>query len=444
MSKCQTTAAGLAALALFGAASALAVPQTRPLFTFIEREDNDFCDRAQSINAYDASMYTEDPQARDCFYITGKLQQDCVWDIEPKCALRVYDKPQPARNSTGGVIAGQFCEPIVASSDTGELHYVVPIDGAVRLAVAAVSDAFDGTVNGLVNNGPHGEKGEVTIKVFYNDDAHTRTVYEVPDQYYVFHFVNGADALRVAFIIPSWVRDVNILCCNNTGVVGVCYDTDFYHVTGLDAGQPYCVSVIGGLNPACDKTDTYVGIFNKNCFEIGADDDSGQGPYSEICTFAENDGSITIGVTGHGDTDFDGLLDSTQAQFYDFLEFLYIRYQWGPGRNGFVHGASTKDDSYSDVIRYPRTIIDPITHAAVPLWETYPNFFAPGAPPESRFDHGICGGYCIKVQKATHVAGGSSGGGAVMDGHRADLDGNGRVNSVDLALLLSYWGPVNR
>jgi hypothetical protein len=428
MSNRDLKAARLAALALFAGSAAYAVPVSIPNYTFCEDEINDYCDRAQYINALDAIDEVTLESATDCFYITGKLQADCVWDIAPKCALVVYGKPQPARTSTGAVIPNNFCEPIIASSNEGILEGVTPIDGAVRLAVAALTDAFDGTVNGLNNNGRHNERGEVTIKVRYNSETGERVR---PDQKYTFHFQNGSDALRWAIVVPSDTTSVDIECDNETGTVEVCYDIDFYHITGLEAGQAYAVQVIGGLTPECVKTDTVLGIYNKECIQIAFDDDGGQDMYSQVITYAEIDGSITVAVSGKGDEDFNGLLDATQQDYFDFLNILDVRHDLA---YTYYPGSSTKDDSEGDVIRYPRSIWDDTRYTA---------FFSPGNPPESRYDHGICGGYCIKVSVADHVSSGPGGsGGSVMTPARADVNADGFVNAQDLALMLSYWGTV--
>lgn len=447
MSNCQIKVAHLAALALLGGATAFAIPESAPVYTFCEEERNDSCEYPQYINAEDAIDEGSNPvrSARDCFYITGTLKEDCIWDIEPKCALRVYDKPQPARNASGNPIAGQFCEPILRSSDNfGWIRGVTPIDGAIRLGVAAFQDAFDGSINGLNNNARHGEFGEVTVKLYYGgfpETAGSRDAVEVrADDSYVFQF-NGNDALRVSFIIPNDVQIVDIQCCDDTGTVGVCYDIDFYHIRGLTPLAPYAVQVVGGLTPGCDytKTDTVVGIYNKQCFQIAFDDDGGQDPYSELVTYAEMDGTMVIAVSGKGDADFNGLLDSAQDSYQFFLKTLRIRGHVPPDTQ-FYPGSSTGhcecDDcgGDGDVIRYARSVWDNALYAA---------WFSPGNPPESRVDHGVCGGYTIKVSPAVN---GSShpGGGSVVDATRVDINGDHHINASDLALLLSFWGPVQR
>ncbi len=458
MSKCRLTAASLAAVALVGAATSFAVPVSRPVYTFCENEDNDLCENFDRIDADDAVSANDDnEEARDCFFITGKLQKDCVWDIQPKCALRHYGKPEPCYTAGGPggspplpqPIPGVFREPLLDQSNTGALYEIEPVERIVRLGVAALMDATDGTINGLAQNDPHGELGEVTIKVFYNTGEEGegpggaltgKTGY--PDQVYVWRFLNGADALRVAFEIPRQVEEdlrgdvdvtsVDVLCCNDTGTVGICWDVDFYKIRNLIDEEPYCITVIGGLDEDCEKTDTILGWYDKNCNPIGGadgvDDDGGQGVYSELCVFADGRGDIRFAVSGSGDANFNGLLDSVENDYFTFL-FVYNLTHDG---EDFEHrpGASTKDDSYVYVNRYPRSV-----------WDE--EGWTQGNPIESLYDHGVCGEYCIKVRRGLHAdSPDPDDGPALVGAARADMNQDGVVNAGDLAVLLSHWGVV--
>jgi hypothetical protein len=425
------TAAGLAALAFLGVGSSFAVPQAKPVYTFCEEEDNDLCSSPDTIDASVAvASLGGDEDLRDCFYITGKLQEDCIWGNEPKCAIRVYDKPAQCRDSDGHVIPGAFYEPIIRSSNGADLTNVAVLsDRTVRIGVTAVQDALDGTINGLNNNGAHGECGEVTVKVTWStgDDGQPRG----GGENYIFNFENGSDAARFAVVVPAGVTSVTIQCCNNTGQDGVCYDVDHYLVQNLIPSVAYAIEVIGGKEDYCDrKTDTVVGWFDKNCNLIDFNDDKCPGTvYSHIFAFAEVDGTLRFAVSGSGDEDFDGLEDSKEADFEEFLLELEIL-------EGFVvdfrTGASLKDASAGDVTRYPRE-----------LWDDYEfkdRFY--GAP-EGYFDHDVCGGYCIKISLAEHVDHGDRPAYpplVIINGARSDFNADGFVNASDLALMLSFWG----
>jgi len=236
-------------LAALGSAAAMADPQGAPLFTFCEEEDNDRCERAQEIDAEVANTETSFFKAEDCFFITGKLQKDCVWDCEPKTALVAYAKPVQCFDDDGVAVQNRFAEPVLAKSLTGNLSDLVPLsDRTIRLGLAATSDANDGTINGLASNGAHNVFGEVTLKVFFNGTTTTRGDNQLePDETYVFDFQNGSDALRVAFQVPSNVSTVDVIACEDTGTVQVAWDTDFYNVTNLKPNRPYCLTVVGGL-----------------------------------------------------------------------------------------------------------------------------------------------------------------------------------------------------
>lgn len=426
-------AAGLAGL-LLGAAGAVAVPQGPQDRTFFEQEGNDSWSSSQTINAHLARAAASDDVLR--FFISGKLQLDCVWDIQPKCALRAFAKPQPARDLAGHVIPGQFFEAVIGSSNVGFLAGVAPLeDRTVRIAVAALMDAFDGTVNGLSQNGLHQQIGEVTVQVRYNRPGGGEAPNGV-DASYVFRFQSGGDALRWSFIVPADVPTVDVLCLDDTGVVGVCYDVDFYRLIGLQPGQPYCITVVGGMDEFCLPTDTVLGWYDKQGYLIGGangfSDDAHNPPYSEICVYADAHGTIWFAVSGKRDENFNGLLDVTESAFASLLQQLSIR----DGLNfTFTPGASVNDLTIGDVIRYPREIWSDAFYAA---------YFSPGVPPEARFDHGVCGSYCIQVTDALHMPGSHGGTGGQLGRRDADINGDGFVNATDLAFLLSYWGTASQ
>lgn len=429
MGKYGCTAASLAAMAFAGVA--LAAPQADPVYTFCEDEGNDKFERRQTIDIDQAKAITENEDADDCTFITGKLQKDCAWDCEPKCALVAYDKPVQCYDSNGDPVLGLFAEPIVARSLDGNLFGVTPNDdGTIRLGVAATSDAFDFTVNGLAFNGPHGAKGEVTVKLFVVENGTTRVEEEEADEEYVFNFQNGSDALRVAFQIEDLYRgsndpnglSVDILCCEDTGTVEIAWDVDYYEVTGLEAGEPYCITVVGGLDMNCEKTLTKLGEFNKNGLLVRVSEGM---PYAEICTFADDQGRLRFAISGPEDCNFNGFKDSVEED----IEFLELQLFFEYGIEAEYKGGSSTKDERSRAVRLPREV-----------WEDLG--LECGSPVETDFQHGQDGGYCIKIRRADHVDEPNTPPTTIgeMSATRADLDGSGRVDSADLALLLSQWG----
>ncbi len=429
-----------ALLALVGAAGAYGDPQGEPLFTFCEEEDNDRCEAAQVIDSQIAVSETDFSLADDCFFITGKLQKDCVWDCEPKAALIAFDKPVQCFDEDGDAIQNRFAEPVITKSLTGQLSGLAPLaDRTIRLGLAATSDANDGTINGLASNGPHNEFGEVTIKVFFNDGGTTRGT-AAPDETYVFDFQNGSDALRVAFQIPSGVSSVDVLACEDTGQVEVAWDSDFYEVTNLFENTAYCVTVVGGLDEFCEPTDLVLGLFDKNCQLIQTSADAPShfdGAFPELCVLSDDQGTIRFGVSGDRDRNFNGIRDGLENKLDLLKLLLFFEFDLTVEYTG---GASLKDDSADLVNRLPR---DVWRDDAVREFFGDETALTCGNPVESLLDHGVAGEYCIKIRLGEHVDG--------NDGRSepeptireiVDFDGSGAIDSSDLATLLNYWGQT--
>ncbi|TVQ30164.1 MAG: hypothetical protein EA376_13805 [Phycisphaeraceae bacterium] len=370
----------------------------------------------------------------ECDHISGSLQKDCVWDIQPKCAIRVLGKPVAARNAAGQIIPGAFYEPLLRSSNTGALSAVEPVEGQVRLAVGALMDVFDGTVNGLAQNAPHGEEGELTIEIFYNfRNPVQQPCWSVgtPDDVYVFRLRGRADALRLAIPVPALVESIDIVCRTDTGSVELAWDVDFFTIENLAPAQPYCLTVVGGMSDAHMKTDTLLGWFDKTGQLTGGinglDDDGGIGLWSRLCIFADGTGRIRFAITGSGDENFNGLRDDLEQDYFQLLNYLNLVHDLGAV---FEPGVSVKDASAACVIRYPRSIWDQFG------WKV-------GEPPEVEFAHGVHGQYVIHIQEGEHVSPATppqSPGGQLVGPALADLNGDGVVNAQDLAILLSFWG----
>jgi len=426
-------------------AGAIGAPQAKPLETFCEEEDNDRFERSQTIDATTLSGDGFDPF---CFFITGKLQKDCVFDCEPKCGLIAYDKPVLCRDEFGDPITGLFAEPILQKSLTGNLTGV-PIndDGSIRLGVGASADVSDMTLNGLASNGLHDQGGEVLIKVFLNEGT---TRGETPDFEYLFRFAdleNGSNAGRVAFKVPSssTATTFDAVCCEDVGRVEVCWDTDYYEIDlGIEeANQAWCITPIGGLDEDCNKTEIQLGEFNKNGLLLNV---SNQLPYGEVCTLADDQGVLRFAVSGPEDkNNFDGIDDDERTLKRDIEQALFFLFDEdgespGPGFEAeFIGGASTKDGEENEVVRLSREIFDFLA-------DDQGLDVGCGKPFEALIGHGTCGGYCIKIRKGEHVD--SEPPTTTNDGEersmaeRSDLDGDGRVGSSDLALMLSFWGAV--
>jgi len=251
-----------------------------------------------------------------------------------------------------------------------------------------------------------------------------------PDLTQTFRFTSGADAFRFAFIAPQDVVSVDVFARTDLGMVEVCYDVDHYHIKGLDPVKPYCITVIGGLTPDCEKTPVVLGWFDKNCNRLGSpfvgiDEGGGVGDYSHLCVYSDGVGDIRFAVSGAGDKNFNGLRDDIELNYFELLNTLNVF-----TGSSYTHhvGASLDNDSYPYVNRYPRSVWDSLGLTA-------------GEAPETFYQHGVCGEYLLKVRYGEHVDPRPIEPG---DGEpalpSADINGDGVVNAQDLAILLSFWG----
>lgn len=376
----------------------------------------------------------------ECKYISGTLQEDCVWDIQPKCFLAAYEKPININSAQHGFLQG--IEIILDADYDFDGALTVPMldDGSLRLGVAALEDGFDGTINGLTTNGLHNRFGEVTLTItFFAENSEGGMGLPVGDPVeYVFRYEGGNEALRLAYEAPEIggvsAQFARIECDVDTGSTPVRYDVDFFVIENLEPASFYCLTVIGGVNENCDPTDTALGWFDKGGNQQGGpngvNDDVSPGlAYSELCVLADDQGRLRFAVSGGGDLNFNGLADATENMFFDFLDDL-------PGFDPqeYEPGASVKDASRACVNRYPRSV-----------WDS--EGLEKGQAPETLYHHGVTGGYCIKIHENPHDEGGGvtnqpgENGLAALD---CDFNGDGIVDAFDLATLLAHWGPVQQ
>ncbi len=446
-----------AGLALCGASAVYAVDLPDPVYTYCEIDNGDMIatDRLPvSLHGNDTFGYIETVSApsefADCFYITGKLQEDCIWARQPKCCIVAYSKPIQAFDSDGRDIG--LVEEVIAVADPfeGMAHFQIPLleDGTVRLGVSSVFDCFDGTLNGLFSNGIHGEVGQVLIAGIFSEKGLPGERLDIHDFEYKYRFGgpysevkrgpspftgNAGDALRLAYIGDEGDNVVDVWCIDDTGTKEICWDVDFYSVEGLEPRELYCITQVGGKNYECEATDTVLGWFDKNGNlqggELGINDGEGSSnviEYAEICVIADDLGIIRFAISGVGDSNFNGLRDAAEENYLMFLEdegYILDDNNVVKGEN-WVPGASVKTNP-DDVVRLSREDFDDSGYAYPPA-------------------HNECGCYTLKVRLNPHEDEGDDdddfGGGGLAQ--RADMSGDGFVDAVDLAMLLSFWGPV--
>lgn len=91
-------------------------------------------------------------------------------------------------------------------------------------------------------------------------------------------------------------------------------DVDYYSLM-LFAGESLNLSVTQvPVNPA--TFDSYLGLFDSTGNLIEADDDDGPGLISSITYDVLTSGTYFIGVTGFGDTNFDGIGHTETANYF--------------------------------------------------------------------------------------------------------------------------------
>lgn len=97
-------------------------------------------------------------------------------------------------------------------------------------------------------------------------------------------------------------------------------DVDYFRVTGLEPGSVYEATIVAGMTPGNVFTDTLLGWFVGPGEAVAVDDNSG--PllgYSRISFSADGSGEATLAVTGHGDDDFNGIMDPSMP--YEMFGF---------------------------------------------------------------------------------------------------------------------------
>ncbi len=426
-SNARTLRVCFAGLGMAVASAALAVDLPDPVYTYCEIEVAEFRQLPNSNDVFgDSEIVSAPSEFADCFYITGKLQKDCIWDRQPKCCLISYSKPLTAFDETGRNIG--LVEEVLSIEDlfSGSNSFAVPVldDGTIRIGVTSVFDCFDGTLNGLFSNGLHGTTGEVEVSVSFSIRGADP---------YTFRFEEGREALRLAYVADEGSDVALITCVDDRGTKEICYDVDYYWVTGLTSRELYCITQVGGKTYDCEATDTVLGWFDKNGNQqggplgIGDSGTSNVSAYAELCVIADDLGEIRFAISGFGDENFNGLRDDAEETYFEFLEdeeYIEDTNNVVKGE-GWRPGSSTKTNP-DDVVRLSREDFD-----------EYPGF---ACPP----DHGVCGCYTLKVRLNEHTDEGDDdddfGGGGLAA--RADMSGDGLVDAVDLAMLLSFWGPV--
>jgi hypothetical protein len=262
----------------------------------IEREMNDvFDDRFQVDCA--------------CTYITGKLEKREVLNCTPDTYLFLFDKQ-------GNVVAQDNDSSPLGNGKASAVFGVAPIangdsDGAtVRIGLTGRPDGIDNRFDGLFFNAPHEQVGEAAVFVRY---FNAQGVMIGQDEY-IADFQNRADAFRINYEVPFGTESLDVVVDNTVDRIEYAGDVDFYEI---DCFPPACdvrIRIVGGMDYDCEPLPLVMGWYDKNgnlvdCFT--ETDDQGN-VFMDVISDAN--GRVRFAISGEGDCDFDGLLDSAAPQ----------------------------------------------------------------------------------------------------------------------------------
>ncbi len=325
-----------------------------------------------------------------CSFISGKLQENSDPGRFPDTYLFMFDKDD-------NVICEDDNSSSKGNGKASACYDVEPVssgDGSatIRLGVTGRPDGVDNMFNGLFFNGPHQQLGEAEVCITYYDESGD----EISTDLYTVTFVTGAEAFRINYVVPEGTASVDVELDNTTETFPVCNDVDFYELDGLEEACDYVLTVIGGTDEFCNPSCAILGWYDKNgnlvqVAPIIHDRNGIAGQGAQLSVISDANGRIRLSVSGEGDEDFDGWLDE------------------------------------SDTIIPPRNV-------GTPGYE----------PPPA---HGCCACYTIKVAWNKHLPdgqpaepGGGSEGEEFLLLSNGDLNLDGGVDVIDLAILLNNWG----
>ncbi len=292
-------------------------------------EPNDDCDLPQEI-----CVTSDDPEVEPCGpYLSGMLEERVTPGCQPDTFLVLFNKQNQIinMNNNGSNVGNSKGSGLYDITTANGLSEGNGDDRWLRIGVTGYPDGLVQPFNGYPQNGPHGQLGEFQMTVTFYDgageiispaivqDANGNDV--IIDNPYVYtnEFVTGAEAFRVNFQAPRAMQgggvtaSASIEIDNTTGLDPLCNDVDFFKYTGLVPFTDYCITAVGGLSKDCTPIDLQLGWFDKSCFLLLIDCDSGPNGVAELCVVADTNGEVIIGVTGKGDDDFDGYLTPPMA-----------------------------------------------------------------------------------------------------------------------------------
>ncbi len=321
----------------------------------------------------------------NCFYLSGKLHENEDQGRYPDTYLFMFDKfdnvvCQDDNSSSKGNGKASACfgvAPIPNGDDA---------NATVRLGITGRPDGVDNMFNGLFFNAPHEQLGEAEVCVTYYGAGGA----VIDSDIYLCTFVTGAEAFRVNYVVPAGTASVDVEIDNTTETFPICNDVDYYELDGLEEACDYAITVIGGMDQNCEPNCAVLGWFDKNGNLVDPSANNGgwdDTPGAQISVISDANGRIRFAVSGYGDRDFDGWLLSE-------------------GENA-----------------------EPPRNVGTPGYD----------PPPV---HGCCTCYTLKVEWNKHVdvEPCEIDGPVMLQLSNGDLNLDGGVDVIDLAIMLNSWG----
>ena len=366
----------LIAVAGFAMAGTLAVAVDKPVYDVAYEGGPSYVDANDTFETREIVSVND----ANCFYLSGKLQKNEFPGRYPDTYLFMFDK-------FDNVICQDDNSSTKGNGKASACFGVAPVpngddaNATVRLGITGRPDGIDNQFNGLFFNAPHGQLGEAEVCVTYYGAGGA----VIDTDTYLCTFVTGAEAFRINYVVPAGTTSVDVEIDNTTETFDICNDVDFYELNGLDAACDYVLTVIGGVQEDCTPNCAILGWWNKNGMQVLPVAEGHPG--AQLSVISDANGRVRFSVSGYGDNNFDGLLDE--------------------GHMGGERNVGT-----------PGVELPPV--------------------------HGCCTCYTIKVQWNKHVDGeGGSGGtpaGVNLLLANGDLNTDGGVDVIDLAILLNNWG----
>lgn len=244
----------------------------------------------------------------DCTYVTGKLEKREAPNCEPDTYLFLFDKED-------NVVAQDNDSSSLGNGKASGVYGLAPIPngdspgGTVRIGLTGRPDGVDGHFNGLFFNAPHQQIGEATVYVTFYDDMGVMLGMET----YVADFQTGLDAFRINYEVPFGTTAVDVEVDNTTDMQIYKGDVDFYELDCFPAACDVRIKVVGGMDHDCNSIPLVMGWYDKNgnlveCFEETSEDG-----FVFMDVISDANGRVRLAISGAGDCNFNGIHDEHEG-----------------------------------------------------------------------------------------------------------------------------------